>query len=32
MKINFVSRWQFGAVLPPEVKLNMCEPEAAYFR
>ena len=24
-------RWQFGAVLPPEVKLNMCEPETAYF-
>ena len=24
-------RWQFGAVLPPEVKLNMCEPETEFF-
>ena len=30
--LYFDNRWQFGAVLPPEVKLNMCEPETAYFR
>jgi len=24
-------RWQFGAVLPEEVKLNMCEPETEFF-
>jgi GINS complex subunit 1 len=24
-------RWQFGAVLPPEVKAQLCEPEVALF-
>ena len=24
-------RWDFGAVLPPELKRSMCEPELAYF-
>ena len=24
-------RWQFGAVLPEEVKLNLSEPELEYF-
>lgn len=24
-------RWQFGAVLPPEIKSNLCEPEVAFF-
>jgi len=24
-------RWQFGAVLPEEIKLNMCEPETEFF-
>ena len=24
-------RWQFGAVLPEEVRLNMCEPELEFF-
>ncbi|XP_059093819.1 DNA replication complex GINS protein PSF1-like [Tigriopus californicus] len=25
-------RWQFGAVLPPEVKSNLCEPEQQFFQ
>ena len=24
-------RWQFGAVLPEDVRLNMCEPELEFF-
>ena len=24
-------RWQFGAVLPEEVRLNLCEPELEFF-
>ena len=24
-------RWQFGAVLPPEIKANLCEPEQEFF-
>ena len=24
-------RWQFGAVLPEEVKINLCEPEMEFF-
>lgn len=24
-------RWQFGAVLPPEIKANLCEPELEFF-
>jgi len=24
-------RWQFGAVLPPEIKTNLCEPEQEFF-
>ena len=24
-------RWQFGAVLPEEVRLNLCEPEMEFF-
>ncbi len=24
-------RWQFGAVLPPETRTNLCEPELAFF-
>jgi len=24
-------RWQFGAVLPPEIKANLCEPEQDFF-
>ncbi|XP_048738018.1 DNA replication complex GINS protein PSF1-like isoform X1 [Ostrea edulis] len=24
-------RWEFGSVLPPEVKFNMCEPEIQWF-
>ena len=24
-------RWQFGPVLPPEVRSHMCEPEIAFF-
>ena len=25
-------RWNFGAVLPPEIKLNLAEPELEFFR
>ena len=24
-------RWHFGSVLPPEIKSNICEPEAQFF-
>ena len=24
-------RWQFGPVLPPEIRSQMCEPEIAFF-
>ena len=24
-------RWQFGSILPPEVKINICEPESEWF-
>ena len=24
-------RWEFGAVLPEEVRMNMCEPETEFF-
>ena len=24
-------RWQFGPVLPPEIKSQLCEPEVAFF-
>jgi GINS complex subunit 1 len=24
-------RWQFGSVLPEEIKLNLCEPELEFF-
>ena len=24
-------RWQFGAMLPPDVKANLCEPEQKFF-
>jgi hypothetical protein len=24
-------RWQFGAVLPPDVKANLCEAEQNFF-
>lgn len=24
-------RWQFGPVLPPEIRSQMCEPEMAFF-
>ena len=24
-------RWQFGAVLPPEIKTNLCEPEQEFY-
>jgi hypothetical protein len=25
-------RWQFGAVLPDDIRMNMCEPEQQFFR
>ncbi|XP_052124585.1 DNA replication complex GINS protein PSF1-like isoform X1 [Frankliniella occidentalis] len=24
-------RWQFGSILPPEIKANLCEPEIQWF-
>ncbi|PNF37157.1 DNA replication complex GINS protein PSF1 [Cryptotermes secundus] len=24
-------RWEFGSILPPEVKYNLCEPEILWF-
>ena len=24
-------RWEFGAVLPPEVRETLCDPEKAFF-
>jgi len=26
-----IMRWQFGAVLPEEMKMNLCEPEMEFF-